>query len=131
MRLHFEGVLPVASQQPAAAYLLACGLLLCPPSLCAADAYSVLQKNCFPCHGPAKTSGLDLRTAEAALAGGMHGAVIVASDPEQRKLYKLITHVAEPAMPPGKKLSDDDIETLRIWIEAGATVQKVDGKEAG
>ncbi len=114
-----------------AAYVLTSGVLLCLPSLRAADAYSILQKNCIPCHGAAKTSGLDLRTSETALAGGMHGAVIVASDPEQSRLYKLITHVAEPAMPPGKKLSDDDIETLRIWIEAGAPYPKVDAKEAG
>jgi hypothetical protein len=97
----------------------------------AADPYAILQKNCFGCHGAAKTSGLDLRTAEGALAGGQHGAVIVASDPEQSKLYKVILHVAEPAMPPGKKLSDDDIETLRIWIEAGAPYPKIDSKAAG
>jgi hypothetical protein len=113
-----------------AACALACGLLLPLPALNAADAYGILQKNCFGCHGAAKTSGLDLRTAEAALTGGSHGAVIVASDPEQSRLYKLITHVAEPAMPPGKKLSDDDIETLRVWIEAGAPYPKIDAKEA-
>lgn len=27
-----------------------------------ARAYDVLRKNCFACHGPAKTSGLDLRS---------------------------------------------------------------------
>jgi cytochrome c553 len=111
------------------------GCLAVPASLlCAADdsssAYSVLQKNCFPCHGAARTSGLDLRTSESALAGGAHGAVIVPSDPTQSKLYKALTHEAEPAMPPGKKLSDDDIETVRIWIEAGAPYPKLDAKEA-
>ncbi len=113
-----------------AAHVLAFGFLLPLPGLFAADAYSVLQKNCVPCHGAAKTSGLDLRTSESALAGGSHGAVIVAGDPDQSRLYKLITHVAEPAMPPGKKLADDDIETLRIWIEAGAPYPKIDVKEA-
>ncbi len=116
--------------RPAAALVFACGLQLCLPKIQAADAYSILQKNCFGCHGVAKTSGLDLRTAETALAGGMHGAVIVAGDPDQSRLYKLINHVSEPAMPPGKKLSDDDIETLRIWIEAGAPYPKIDAKEA-
>src|SRR6185369_15857948 len=62
-------------------------------------AYGVLQKNCFPCHGAAKTSGLDLRSQESALMGGSHGSVIVAGDPDQSRLYKLVTHVAEPAMP--------------------------------
>lgn len=113
-----------------AACVLACGFLLRPPGLRAAGAYTVLQKNCLGCHGAAKTSGLDLRTSESMLAGGAHGAVIVPTDPDQSRLYKQITHVAEPAMPPGKKLSDDDIETLRIWIEAGAPYPKIDAKEA-
>ena len=110
--------------------VFAYSLVLQLPRADAADPYSILQKNCFGCHGAAKTSGLDLRTPETALAGGAHGAVIVASDPEQSKLYKVITHIAEPAMPPGKKLSDDEIETLRIWIEAGAPYPKIDAKEA-
>ena len=114
----------------ATASVIACGLLLWLPSLHAADAYTILQKNCFACHGAAKTSGLDLRTSESMLSGGAHGAVIVPSDPEQSRLYKQITHVAEPAMPPGKKLSDDDIDTLRIWIEGGAAYPKIDVKEA-
>src|SRR5215475_7433129 len=96
-----------------------------PPS-----AYQILQKNCFACHGAAKTSGLDLRTAESALAGGAHGAVIVASDPGQSRLYKVLTHEAEPAMPPNGKLSDEEIETIRIWIESGAAYPKQDEKEA-
>ena len=116
----------------AVARLFVCCLALA--GLCAAQdtstGYGVLQKNCFGCHGSAKTSGLDLRTQESALAGGMHGAVIVPSDPEQSRLFKLVTHVAEPAMPPGKKLSDDEIETLRIWIEAGAIYPKIDTKQA-
>ncbi|MBZ5621939.1 MAG: PSD1 and planctomycete cytochrome C domain-containing protein [Acidobacteriia bacterium] len=118
----------------AAARFAACFFVVFLPGLRAADdtsgAYTVLQKNCFGCHGAAKTSGLDLRTSDTALAGGAHGAVIVPSDPEQSRLYKLVTHVAEPAMPPGKRLSDDDIETLRIWIEAGAPYPKVDVKQA-
>jgi mono/diheme cytochrome c family protein len=122
------------SPRLATARLVVCCLGATAAGLYAADenssAYTILQKNCFICHGAAKTSGLDLRTPETALAGGMHGAVIVASDPSQSRLYKVLTHEAEPAMPPGKKLSDDDIETIRIWIEAGAPYPKIDAKEA-
>src|SRR5438094_10353315 len=82
-------------------------------------AYQILQKNCFACRGAAKTSGLDLCTAESALAGGAHGAVIVASDPGQSRLYQVLTHEPEPAMPPNGKLPDAYIETIRIWIESG------------
>src|SRR5215468_3014352 len=85
------------------------------------QAYAVLKQNCFGCHGAAKTSGLDLRTAESVLAGGDNGKVIEPSDAGASRLYQFITHQANPAMPPGKKLPDAAIETLRRWIEAGAS----------
>jgi hypothetical protein len=122
------------SRRFAIARLMLWGLAVPGIPLCAADetsnAYNILQNNCFACHGAARTSGLDLRTSESILQGGAHGAVIVPTDPAQSKLYRVLTHEAEPAMPPGKKLSDDDIETVRLWIEAGAPYPKVDAKEA-
>jgi hypothetical protein len=84
-------------------------------------AFAILRQNCFGCHGAAKTSGLDLRTPETALAGGANGKVIEPSDASASRLYQLITHQAKPTMPPGKKLPDASIETLRRWIEAGAS----------
>ena len=65
------------------------------------SAYNILQKNCIGCHGPAKTSGLDLRTSESALAGGDHGRAIVPFEPAESRLLKLISHEATPPMPPG------------------------------
>jgi mono/diheme cytochrome c family protein len=85
------------------------------------QAYAILKQNCFGCHGAAKMSGLDLRTAESVLAGGDNGKVIEASDAGASRLYQFITHQAKPTMPPGKKLPDAAIETLRRWIEAGAS----------
>src|SRR5438105_10590108 len=97
------GGMPFGSGRWAIAGLVVCSLSAITDRLYAADdnssAYRILQKNCFTCHGAARTSGLDLRTSETALAGGAHGAVIVASDPEQSRLYKVLTHEAEPAMP--------------------------------
>src|SRR5215475_7810157 len=83
-------------------------------------AFAILEQNCFACHGAAKMSGLDLRTAESALAGGDKGKVIEPSDADASRLYQFVTHQAKPTMPPGKKLPDAAIETLRRWIEAGA-----------
>ncbi len=85
------------------------------------QASAVLRQNCFGCHGAAKTSGLDLRTAESALAGGDNGKVIEPFDAGASRLYQFVTHQAKPTMPPGKKLPDAAIETLRRWIEAGAS----------
>ncbi|MBS1808387.1 MAG: PSD1 domain-containing protein [Acidobacteria bacterium] len=84
------------------------------------QAYKILQQNCFGCHGAAKASELDLRTAEGVLAGGENGKVIVPGDAQASRLFQFITHQEKPTMPPGKKLSDADIETLRQWIAAGA-----------
>ncbi len=83
-------------------------------------AYAVLQQNCFGCHGAARTSELDLRTAEGILTGGENGKVIVPGDPQASRLFLFVTQQEKPTMPPGKKLSDADIATLRRWIAAGA-----------
>jgi mono/diheme cytochrome c family protein len=97
------------------------------------QAYDILRKNCVPCHGAAKASGLDLRTVESLRAGGEHGAVVVPFDAEASRLYQLITHEQKPHMPPGKKLPDTDIEILRRWIEDGASfdgITEATGKSA-
>ena len=85
-------------------------------------AFAVLERNCLGCHGAAlKSSNLDLRTREAAIAGGERGEAIVPNYPERSRLYTLVTHQLSPAMPPGKKLAEKDLETLRLWIRAGAS----------
>ena len=40
------------------------------------QAYTILQQNCFGCHGAARTSELDLRTAEGVFTGGENGTLI-------------------------------------------------------
>jgi mono/diheme cytochrome c family protein len=104
---------------------VAAGLCLAAAALAADDvssrAFSVLKNNCFACHGAARTSGLDLRTASTATAGGQHGPSFVASKPDESRLYRMASHAIEPSMPPGKKLSDADLATLREWIASGAS----------
>ncbi|MFN0109860.1 MAG: DUF1553 domain-containing protein [Blastocatellia bacterium] len=87
------------------------------------QAYSILQQNCFGCHGAARASELDLRTADGVLTGGENGKVIVPGDAQASRLFQFITHQEKPTMPPGKKLSDADIETLRKWIAEGASFE--------
>ena len=83
-------------------------------------AYEVLKNNCFACHGATKTSGLDLRSREAMLAGGQRGPALSPANLKRSLLFAMASHATEPAMPPGKKLADADIDTLRQWILAGA-----------
>ncbi|MCC6588018.1 MAG: PSD1 domain-containing protein [Bryobacterales bacterium] len=98
--------------------------LACAPALpadLASDAFAILKRNCIACHGGGlKASNLDLTTRGAALAGGERGEALVPNYPDRSRIYQFATHQQNPAMPPGKKLSDADLETLRKWILAGA-----------
>ncbi|MBK7928736.1 MAG: PSD1 domain-containing protein [Bryobacterales bacterium] len=85
------------------------------------QAYNILQKNCFGCHGAGlKTSNLDLRTREAAIAGGERGEAIVPNYPERSRAYLFAAHAQKPAMPPGGKLAEAEVDILERWIRAGA-----------
>jgi mono/diheme cytochrome c family protein len=84
------------------------------------QAYEILRKNCFACHGAARMSGLDLRSRASILTGGERGPAVVPSDLSSSRLLQFVTHEAKPTMPPGQRLSDADIAILRRWIEGGA-----------
>jgi mono/diheme cytochrome c family protein len=84
------------------------------------DAYVILEKNCFSCHGVAQTSELDLRTGEGILKGGTNGKVVVPGNPAASRLILFVTHQEKPVMPPSGRLSEADIDTLRRWVAAGA-----------
>ena len=84
-------------------------------------AIEVLRANCTSCHGAAmQMSSLRLDSREGLLKGGAKGPVL-------NKLIPMVTHTAQPSMPPGRKLSDADINVLRTWIEAGAAWPKDSG----
>jgi len=87
----------------------------------AEKAAAILRQNCVACHGAAmQMSRLDLRTRESMLAGGEHGPALEPYNPEKSRLYRFVAGVENPSMPPGKKLSDEQIAVLRNWIEDGA-----------
>jgi len=113
----------VATLQNLAA--LACVALVFPSAVDAADiaeqAYEILKTNCFACHGAAmQMSGLDLRTREKALQGGERGPAVSPTSLELSFAWKFATHSSKPEMPPGSKLSDAELETLRKWILSAA-----------
>ncbi|MBI1356364.1 MAG: DUF1553 domain-containing protein [Acidobacteria bacterium] len=87
----------------------------------AEKAYGILEKNCQACHGAAmQMSKLDLRTRDQALAGGERGPAVKPGNLERSWLWRVASHSVKPEMPPGGKLADEDLETLRQWIMAGA-----------
>ncbi|MDX2154180.1 MAG: DUF1553 domain-containing protein [Bryobacteraceae bacterium] len=87
------------------------------------QAAAILKKSCVSCHGGGlKMSGLDLTSQDALVTGGSRGAAVVAGKPDSSLLYRLITHQEKPTMPPGSKLSDADLDTLRKWIASGPSL---------
>ena len=91
------------------------------------DVRPILSNHCFECHGPdAATRMADLRldTREGAFSRRSNGSLIVPGDPEASLLYQRISHPqAALRMPPAhskRPLNDEQIATLRQWIQQGA-----------
>jgi cytochrome c553 len=81
----------------------------------------LLNAKCVRCHGEkAKKADLDLRTAAGIRKGSESGPVVMAGKPDESRLYEM---VHEGKMPPGQKdkLTLAEVDTIRRWIEAGAT----------
>jgi mono/diheme cytochrome c family protein len=82
---------------------------------------AILTDNCLACHGPARMSGLDLRTREGMLAGGSRGPALVAGKSKESLIYKAVSHQGGLSMPPGNKtLTTEQIGTIASWIDSGA-----------
>jgi hypothetical protein len=80
----------------------------------------LLASNCYRCHGPEKQrSGLRLDSRAAVLAGGDGGPVVVPGKPDQSKLVKAINY-RDLEMPPGKRLSKNEVAALTEWVRMGA-----------
>lgn len=91
------------------------------------QAYAILQKNCFGCHGAAmQMSKLDLRTRQSILAGGERGPAVVPANPIRSNLLNFVSHLQKPTMPPGRKLAEGEIDVLRRWILASAELPVVE-----
>src|SRR5262245_49675889 len=88
------------------------------PSQPSARGPSVLKQRCLGCHeSKLKTSGLDLSSLEEALKGGTRGPALVPNQPNESLLFK---RVRAGEMPPTGALPQEEIEALRLWIQAGA-----------
>ena len=91
------------------------------------DVRPILSSKCFACHGPdadareADLSLLDFESATRELAPGI--AAIVPGAPDASEAWLRITDPDDP-MPPASAhdpLDADEIETIRRWIESGAS----------
>jgi hypothetical protein len=90
------------------------------------DIRPLLADNCYTCHGPAKTArkaGLRLDTKDGLFADE---AVVPGKLGESKLWDRVSSKDPEHVMPPpktGRKLSAQQIELLRLWIEQGAPWQ--------
>ncbi|MGB7931361.1 MAG: c-type cytochrome domain-containing protein [Gammaproteobacteria bacterium] len=91
------------------------------------DVEPIIQKHCAECHltgqQGARESGLLMDSYESLMKGTPFGQVINPGSAMSSSLYILISGKDKLTitMPHGKKpLSDEEIETIRVWIENGA-----------
>ena len=81
----------------------------------------LLQARCVSCHGSDTQWGelrLDRRAGFA--AGGEHGPLVVAGDPEASRLIAAVRREGDLAMPPDDPLPPAEVAVLEAWVADGA-----------
>lgn len=79
--------------------------------------------DCIDCHfgGGKPAAGLSLTTYGGLMKGGSDGSVVKAGSSADSLLIKVLAPDNAPHMPPGNsQLKDDEIATLKQWIDEGA-----------
>ncbi|HLK22248.1 MAG TPA: c-type cytochrome domain-containing protein [Bryobacteraceae bacterium] len=86
------------------------------------DVSAIFAARCYGCHAAAvKMGSLNLQTWDGFQEGGTHGKIVVPGKSAESRLYLLVAGKEMPTMPmDGSKLSPEQIETIRAWIDAGA-----------
>lgn len=91
------------------------------------DVRPLLSEHCFACHGfdeSARQADLRLDTREGAMRDRGGYAAVTSGKPDQSELLdRIMTNDPERLMPPPdshqQRLNEEEIETLRRWIEQG------------
>jgi hypothetical protein len=84
----------------------------------------ILSDNCFACHGPddrKRKAKLRLDTKEGAF--GRKGVIVPGKSAESELIARITSDDADTHMPPpksGKRLTPEQVELLRQWVDAGA-----------
>ncbi len=84
------------------------------------DVMPILQEKCAMCHG--SSGGWDASSYDAIMHSGENAPVVVPGDVNSSLLAQKIlgTQTNGKPMPPGGKMSQDDIQKILDWIQAGA-----------
>lgn len=122
---------------PVTVFALCAGLSGCERQVSFAhDVEPILQTYCIQCHDKNaegyEASGFSLRDYAGVMKGTKYGAVVIPGSADSSSMYLVIAGKTAPEiqMPPhnpeslakgrGKPLSEDQIETIRTWIDQGA-----------
>ncbi|MBL8818913.1 MAG: PSD1 domain-containing protein [Planctomyces sp.] len=92
------------------------------------DVRPILSDACFACHGPdskTREAGLRLDISETAVVPLSSGttAIVPGSPDASEVMRRIVSADPDHVMPPpstGKKLTDQQVATLKTWIEQGA-----------
>lgn len=88
----------------------------------------ILAKHCYACHGPDESEGgLQFHNEATSIIEGETGEpAIVPGDAEaSHLLYRITTDDEYEQMPPeGDRVSNEDVEILRKWIDEGAAFEE-------
>lgn len=97
------------------------------------DVKPLIERACIPCHAEENSnpSELSLDTYQLLMAGGKHGAAVVAGDSARSILVRKIgpTPPFGDRMPLNKKknasearkLAEEEIRTIALWVAQGAS----------
>ena len=81
----------------------------------------LLSSRCFSCHSKTTAmGGLDLTNRETALKGGRRGSALSIGNPAESLLVKAVKGQGGLKMPPGSRLSTQEIAALSDWVRDGA-----------
>lgn len=95
------------------------------------DVMPVIQKHCLPCHAEENSnpSELSLDSYANLMEGGKHGVPVVAGKADESIIVKKIGSnppfgdqmpLKKKKNPNPDRLSDEEIQTIRTWINQGA-----------
>ena len=95
------------------------------------DVRPILSDNCFACHGfdeNGRQADLRLDTPEGAFADlGDYQALVPGKPDESAAWLRIVSNDPDQVMPPPdfhKSLTDEQKQTLKLWIEQGAVYQQ-------
>lgn len=87
----------------------------------------IFTQRCVSCHGASRAdNGLRLDSYQGVMKGTQHGPVVVPGSPNNSALISVVKGTTDPSirMPHGgQRLTEQDLQNLTLWIEAGAKDQ--------